>query len=204
MKFFAKRVDSAIASNGLVYKPKGDNQELRSMLTEEQCGYCAYTEARLDSFLQTVAVEHFDPRLKGTSADGYRNYYAALQAANQRKRRHERSVTAGDFFAEPYFFQSTNGFEERIAYIPGEYVYEERALDDDEARRFIEYLDLNHPELVRRRREHVARLSGLFHAANYSPDAQRNHLSKFPSDLDYPTVMEVELGLPGLIVVPPP
>ena len=60
MKFLAKRTDSAIAD--AKYAKGGHNDGLLLALLAEQHGFCAYTE-KVANPLDTLAVEHFDPRL---------------------------------------------------------------------------------------------------------------------------------------------
>lgn len=191
MKFFAKRADSRwVAAK---YKEKGHNEALLAGLLAEQSGFCAYTERKVDDD-HTCAVEHFDPSLKGTDRDGYLNYYAVLQKANQRKRRTEREHETAAFFRSR-FFQQPCGFDARIAYVPGEFVYEELVDDDDEAAAFIDYLGLSSEGRARVRRRHVERLKAIFKDAGYTASERLNFFRRYPSELDYITTLEAELDL---------
>jgi hypothetical protein len=192
MKFLAKTPDSCILQEALVYKAKGGhNDRLLALLRAEQRGYCAYTEKRLGA-LDTCAVEHFDRRLKNTAEDGYYNYYATLQSANQRKRRKERRHENASFFTQK-FFQVPRALEKRIRYVAEDCVYEEIDPGDDEARALIDYLGFNDPELQEERRKHVARVCDFF--ASRSKDQQLDHLRAYPADLSFPTALAAALQL---------
>lgn len=191
MKFFAK--DPASPILGIAYQ-SGHNDELRGLLRDEQRGYCAYTEKRFSS-LDSVDVEHFDDRLKGTSADGYYNYYATLHSANKRKRRKTAKHRGASFF-ETKFFQQPGGFERRVQYLAeGAGVYEEIDPSDEEARALIDYLGLNDHDVSEERRKHVARLRDLFAAAGWGRSVQIEHLSTYRDELSFPTALSAELGL---------
>lgn len=195
MKFLAKDPDSTILAEKLVYRHRHgrNNARLRALLRDEQRGYCAYTEKRLSS-QDSYDVEHFDPRLKGTGADDYYNYYCTLHTANQRKRRNEASLRHAGLFTDR-FYQEPGGFQRRIRYIADEGVYEEIDPDDDAARALIAYLGLNAHELCEERRKHVARLRDTFARANWSPAQQLEHLSAYPVELSYPTALAAALQL---------
>lgn len=195
MKFLAKDPSSRILADALVYKLGAHNDRLLALLRDEQHDFCAYTEKRL-SPLDTCAVEHFDPGLKNTAQDGYHNYYATLQSANQRKRRNERAHRDASCFTDR-FFQAPGGFERRIRYIAGEYIYEEIDPSDDAARSLITYLGLNDHEVLEERRKHVARLRDIFsiNAAQWAPEQRLSFLRSHPAELSYPTALAAELQL---------
>lgn len=176
-----------------MYREGAHNDRLLELLRAEQRGYCAYTEKRFSTH-DTPAVEHFDRRLKGTVADGYRNYYAALQSANQRKRRKDAKHEHARFFVTR-FFQAAGAFERRIRYIAGDGVYEEIDPTDSEARALIDYLGLNDHDVVEERRKHVARLHDIFLRATWSAAQQLEHFHRHPEELSYPTALTAELGL---------
>jgi hypothetical protein len=192
MQFLVKHPDSPLRN--ATYTAKGHNDDLRLALLEERLGFCAYTERRVDRFDDTLAVEHFDPRLKGTDADGYLNLYAVLQSQNQRKRRNEARFANASFF-DTRFFQDAEQLDARITYVPGEFVYEEQDLADTEAADLLEYLDVNVEERVKRRRKHARRLAGLFRDAGYDTEQQRKWLAENPEEWHYPTVLKAELEI---------
>lgn len=197
MWFFVKRPDSPLRTSA--YQPGGDNRVLRQAFLDEQEGYCAYTERRIDAHDDSVAIEHFDATLKprrggGESGDGYENWYVVLQTQNQRKRRNEKRHAGASFF-DSRFFQAPGGFDSRIGYLHGEYLYEERDPEDVEAIEFLAYLDLNVEERVKHRRRHIERLRSLFADADYTVDQVRAYLERHPQELHYPTVLAAELDI---------
>ncbi len=192
MRFLAKNDHSSLRD--AQYEPRGDNKPLRLALLDEQQGFCAYTERRVDPYDDSLAVEYFDPRLKGTPADGYTNLYAVLQTQNQRKRRNEARFEAVSFF-KTRLFQDPEQLDARIAYVPGEFVYEEQDLDDTESADLLDYLDINVEERVKRRRKHARELAGLFRDAGYTPEQQRAWLATHPEEWHYPTVLQAELDI---------
>lgn len=191
MKFLVKDPASPILSLGLVYREGAHNDRLLELLRAEQRGYCAYTEKRF-SLHDTSAVEHFDRRLKGV--DGYLNYYAVLQSANQRKRRKEAKHERASFFATR-FFQAPGAFERRIRYIAGDGVYEEIDPADTEAEALIDYLGLNDHDVVEERRKHVARLRDIFLRATWTAAQQLEHFHRHPEELSYPSALTVEFSV---------
>ena len=194
MRFLLKSPDSPLLAEGLAYAVGGHNEELQERLLAEQQGFCAYTEKRVDA-LDTLAVEHFDPRLKGK--DDARNYYAVLQTANQRKRRKERQYAGAGFFDSRFFQDAAH--QGRVAYLAGEGVFAEASPGDDEARDLIDYLGFNDPELYEARRAHVARLRDLFRLAGWHAEEQRAWFRRFPHECSFPSALEGELGLPDLL-----
>lgn len=193
MKFLVKDPTSCILAERLVYKTKGHNERLRELLCAEQRGYCAYTEKRIDRH-DSVAVEHFNRRLKETPADDYYNYYHALQSANQRKRAKEMAYEGATFF-QTRFFQKPGAFELRIRYAAKDSVYEEIAPADIEAVALIDFLGFNDHEAFEERRKHVARLRDIFQHAEWTREQQLEYLRRHPEELSYPTALAAELSL---------
>jgi hypothetical protein len=158
MKFLTKNKDSEILAKAIVYKKNGDNTRLRDMLLAEQCGFCAYTEKRVNR-LDSVEVEHFNRTKKG--ADDYFNYYAVIRNANQRKIGKEKKHAGAAFF-NSLFFQDKKAFDARIRYVIGDSVYEETSSDDREASDLIDYLGFNDSCLHEERARHIRMLKDLF------------------------------------------
>jgi len=188
MRFLAKPTSSAAA--GMSYKLKGDNSKLRTVLVAEQFGYCAYTERRFRPD-DSIAIEHFDPQLK--DSDDCRNWYAALQRANQLKRRTQAKFAGASFFGSR-FFHDRNQLELRIKYCPDDHVYYTDDPNDSEATQLIGFLSANRHETVRCRKEHVGRLKELFSAASWGPKMQLEYLLRHPVELDFPTALAAVLG----------
>jgi len=84
MRFLPKNPDAIIAHQSLTYP--ADRNPARKILTDLQKGFCAYSERFLKP-LDSVEVEHFDPRLKGTDMDGIHNWHAVIRWMNAHKSR---------------------------------------------------------------------------------------------------------------------
>jgi uncharacterized protein (TIGR02646 family) len=192
MKFLKKNSESEILAENLRYeKGRSDkNRRIRELLLEEQACYCAYTEKKIGR-LDSVEVEHFDPDKK--FSDDYYNYYAVIRSANQKKMSVERKTKfANAAFFNSLFFQTSDGFAKRVAYISEEHIYEERSLEDVDAAMLIEYLSLNDPALVAERLNHVERLKELFE----NPESLFRYLSDHPEESSFPTAIEATFDVP--------
>ena len=191
MKFFAKDPESTLRN--LVYQGPGHNDKIRDGLLAEQCGFCSYTEKKID-FDYTCAIEHFDARLKGAPNDGYENYYVVLQAENQRKRRKEKQFSGASFFTSR-FFQKKGGFQERIQYVVEDHVYQAIDDTDQEAKDFIDYLGLNSEYRVKDREKHIERLRDIFSDARYDESQKLNYFRRNVNEQHYISALEIELNL---------
>lgn len=188
MKYLKKNSASEILKDNLKYIEGRSNTELRRKLLEEQEGYCAYSECRV-TFGETD-VEHFNSKLKNT--DDYYNYYAVRTSVHRKKTQTERTEKFRERNAEFFttlFFQSANGFAERIGYFAVDHIYEELDLNDTDAQYFIDFLSLNDPELVRERKRHIERLQEI----NEFSDI-RGYLNKYPEETNFPTAIEATFG----------
>lgn len=174
---------------GMVYTGQGDRL-LRDRLVEEQGGWCAYSERRLLP-LDSVDIEHLDDRLKGAPGDGWSNWYAVLHRLNQKKlgrdRRHIRESDPRFFVTR--FFQEVGALEERVRYVPGDYVFEPRDRQDTDADAFLRYVGVNDPDVVIDRRQHIRMLQDL-------GDSGRAIWAHHLSLQHYPTAVVLELGWP--------
>lgn len=178
MRYLGKRGDSAVVADGLVYEK--DAAKIRDALRSEQDGYCAYSECWIRPGLDAHDVEHFDPRLKGTARDGYRNWYAVLHKLNLEKPRK----------IEPFLpiLDPATELSKRIRYVHGH--FEPIDADDVEARHLIEFLGWNKWELSEERRKHVKRVKRLLELGE-----TWSEVAKEPLNLSYATALEAELGL---------
>ncbi|MDD5306575.1 MAG: hypothetical protein PHU25_04565 [Deltaproteobacteria bacterium] len=192
MKFLSKNTGSAILAEGICYDRNGHNTRLRDMLLAEQCGFCAYTEKRVDG-LDSVDVEHFDKTKKGD--DDYFNYYAVLHGANLRKRGKEERHAGAAFFAS-LFFQDRDELNSRIRYVAGDGVYEETTAGDDEAAALIDFLGFNDSCLCEERIRHIKMLRDIFEDdAKYDEQKRRDWFTAHPEHLCFVTAVEEELGI---------
>lgn len=82
---FLPKDNSRTASYRDFRYPK-DRDEAVQALTTLQKGYCAYSERYLKP-LDSVELEHFDPRKKGTPEDGFENWHAVIRWMNAHKSR---------------------------------------------------------------------------------------------------------------------
>jgi uncharacterized protein (TIGR02646 family) len=191
MKYLKKNSESDIFKAKLKYQKNGNNTELRRKLLEEQEGYCAYSERRVT--FEETDVEHFNSELK--NADDYYNYYAVRTSVHRIKTQTERAEKFRERTAEFFntlFFQTENGFAERIGYFADDHIYEELDLKDTDAQLFIEFLSLNDPELVRERIRHIERLQEI-QEINKFLNIQ-NYLKQYPEETNFPTAIEATFG----------
>ncbi len=159
MKFLAKSPQSEVLAQKLVYKSGNTdrNAHIKRLLTNEQKGFCAYTE-KVFWGTDSPEVEHFNRLIK--EADNYYNYYAAVRWANAYKSRKDRQYEGASFF-QSLFFQNKETFGQRIRFVSSDNVYEEIDLNDTEASDFIAYLGLNSEQLVTDRVRHINQLREL-------------------------------------------
>jgi hypothetical protein len=191
MRFLVKNNESEILKKDLKYLKNRakNNKELLEELIKEQKNYCAYTEEFLTGH-HSSEVEHLNSYKKHN--DNYFNYYAVLRKANLRKK-DEKYKDAG--FWNDLFFQKSGEFENRIAYVTGEFIFEEIDEEDVNAKEFIDFLCLNDPEFVSDRKKYIARQRETFEAAGFSLEQQIEYFKKHKEGLSFLTVTESELGL---------
>ena len=189
MKFLSKSKTSVILAEGFVYKENSskNNERLKKMLVAEQKGYCAYTEKYLQP-MDSVEVEHLDAAKK--YADDYYNYYAVIRNANLYKQDEKYS---GASFLENLFFHDAVNVSERIGF--KENVFYELDENDNEARDFIDFLNLNHPALSWQRATHLALLQSTFNDAGYDSEAILRYFKKHPEQLSFITALEAGLEM---------
>lgn len=144
MKRVLKSPTSQIISDNLMYKSKGDNSKLGTLLLKEQKGFCAYTEHYI-GFDDANDIEHFNPNLKDLQNDNYYNWYKVKHLPNQRKTKN---------WITPILVPHAEDFENRIIYNEGEYFAKP---DDNEANNLIILLDLNNQKKVEDRKNYIKR-----------------------------------------------
>jgi len=144
MKRVLKSPFSLIISDKIIYKSKGDNSKLGSLLLKEQKGFCAYTEHYI-GFDDANDTEHFNPNLKDQLEDNYYNWYKVKHLPNQRKTNN---------WIEPILMPYAEDFESRIIYDEAEYFAKP---NDDEANNLIILLDLNNQKRVEDRKNYIKR-----------------------------------------------
>ena len=84
------------------------NRKIRTVLEKEQNYFCAYTEDRL-SATYARDTEHFNPTLKYTDRDTYRNWFAVSTKFNK-----EKSTKWADY--QPIMHPTDINFDKRLWY----------------------------------------------------------------------------------------
>jgi hypothetical protein len=187
MRYLKKIPDSRIEQEGLKYSRNAKkNQYLRSLLLEEQKGFCAYSE-KFISPIDASDIEHFDPRLKNTEQDNYRNLYAVCAWINQRKSSNIESF-------EPILHPSSEDLLDRIHYIDG--VFRPRDPADQEAENLIKFLGVNRPELCQERLNHVRRIRELQQISGLDPQDFWRFLTRDYQSLSFFSALIAELDFP--------
>jgi len=184
MKYLQKIDDSEIVEEEWTYDRAPDRPKIRLALLGEQRGFCAYSE-RYVSKTDAVDIEHFDPRIKGTTNDNYRNWYAVLHWLNIHKPK----------FIEPHLPilpPSAADLSERITYEDGLFQIVEEG--DTEAQNLINFLGWNKPEVVEDRQKHVQRVQFMQEMLG-DEELFLNQLRSDKMNLSFATALEVELGI---------
>lgn len=180
MKFLHKSSGSLTDFLGLTY-PK-DRIPARQALSNIQRNFCAYSERYLKP-LDSVDVEHFDPRLKNTASDNIANWHAVIHWLNMRK-----TNRIEDFEPLPDLRTWT---EERVSYRNGFFECDDADL---ETRNLIDFLGVNRKEVYDERAKHVARIRRMMDIIGTTEIIE--FLAESPDDLSFPTAVSTELGLP--------
>ena len=136
-----------------------DRKKILSVLTNEQAGYCAYTEKRIKA-TSAMDVEHFNPEIKDTQDDGYYNWFAVNHKWNLKKGDVKRWKKY-----QPILHPTSADFEQRVVYdeITGVYICRK---EDYEAENLIKFLNINNAELVSERTNKIILLEDLYKESN--------------------------------------
>lgn len=185
MNFLHK--DSAqIAQNADLRYP-GDRDKAVVILIHLQKGFCAYSERYLKP-LDSVELEHFDPRKKSTEADGFANWHAVIRWMNAHKARSiEKYEPLPDI---------ASWAPDRVWYERGLFVC--RA-DDHEARNLIDFLGVNRQEVFEERANHIARIRNMRRKVGYNMLIEI--LKESPEQLSFPTAIQSELEIPAFDLI---
>jgi hypothetical protein len=186
MRFLLKRAEDLEPHLGLSYENVSERNRARDALVKLQHGFCAYSERYLKP-LDSVEVEHFDPRKKNTAEDGISNWHAVLRWMNAHK-----AKKIEPFLPLPELAELK---ADRFAYERGEFVC---ADEDLEAKRLLEFLGVNRPEVFDERSKHVKRVSRMRELCKTEDEFRTFLIEVSPDDLSYPTALEAELGIPAL------
>jgi hypothetical protein len=113
------------------WKYPTNTTEIQTQLLVEQNNICAYTETYLGR-TDKKEIEHFNPTLKKTDDDGYKNWFLVKAQWNN-----EKGSTPRWQKHQPLIHPTAKDFEERIIYLDGEYICKS---SDKEAENLIKYL----------------------------------------------------------------
>lgn len=187
MRFLLKPDGVPDAFVGLRYGP--DSPEIRENLLSVQQTFCAYSEKYLKE-LDSVDIEHFDPRLKSTPGDGFRNWYAVVHKINGRR---QRKVPPETVLPDP----GTTGIQDRIKYEDGQFQAVESV--DEEIEDLILFIRANDELTMRHRASHVSRIADL---RRWKTEEELNeYLLTHPEELSFPSALESELGIPAFELI---
>lgn len=177
---------SEIENYGALRYPQ-HRDEARQALILLQKGFCAYSERYLKP-LDSVEVEHFDPRKKNTEADGFNNWHAVIRWMNAHKfRRIDRYEPLPDL---------ESWTPARVRYKHGLFVCDD---EDLETKNLIDFLNVNRQEVFEERSNHIARLRNI--QEKHGNELLMEILSESPEDLSFPTAIEAELGIPAFELI---
>jgi hypothetical protein len=185
MNFLHK--DSATADGFSELRYPKDRDAAVAALTRLQKGYCAYSERYLKP-LDSVELEHFDPRKKNTAADGFKNWHAVIRWMNAHK---HRKI---DLYEPLPDLDSWT--PARIWYEQGLFVCDEADL---ETKNLIEFLGVNRREVFEERSNHISRIRSI--QQKIGKDVLLDILSESPADLSYPSAIEAELAIPAFKLI---
>ena len=151
MRYLKKINNSPIITNNLNYANVGQRNAIRRELTNEQKGFCAYSE-RFIKHTDSIDIEHFDPRKKNTLDDDYYNWYATLHYLNSHK---PNIIDPYLPILSPY----SPDLAVRVTYEDG--LFKEVNPDDIEAKNLINFLGVNKFEVHSDRSKHITRINTL-------------------------------------------
>ena len=184
MQYLSKLTDSKIVTEKLTYNNASQRGKIRAILIQEQSEFCAYSEVYIRS-VDEVHIEHFDPRLKNTTEDNYRNWYGVLAKMNTNRPKK----------IEPYLpilHPSSEDLFKRVFYKDG--IYQPFDLDDLEANNLIKFLDLNKQEILEYREKHLKRIRNLRVLCG-DEHLFLETLKESKDNLSFATALKHELGI---------
>lgn len=181
MRRIYKRKDSPILQNKWVYKENAAvyNRKIMKALETEQGHFCAYTEERFNAAFARD-IEHFNPNLKYTEKDSYKNWFAVSTKFNKEK------STKWDAY-QPIMHPTDLNFNKRLWYEDGYYQVNP---SDKRAYHLRQYLDLNNEALVQERKNYIDGLEEMKNDIDIE-----NFLRKNPDFIRFPTAIETEFGI---------
>ena len=124
-----------------------NNSNISRILYQEQKGFCAYTEEYIGR-ADARDIEHFNPTLKGTDLDSYKNWSLVKHQWNKEK-------SSKWLKYQPILHITDDNFDDRIVYDNGD--YRSANIDDDEAKNLIGLLKLDDVILADERKKYLKR-----------------------------------------------
>lgn len=183
MKFLEKPKETPAAFNALQYAR--DSTTILGLLQSQQSGFCAYSEKWLQS-LDSVHVEHYDPRLKKTATDGFHNWYAVVGKINGRRVRKKLKP----FLPLPSPWKADT--QRRIIFDSD--IFAPLNPGDDKMRRLIAFVRANDPLTVEQRQAHIELVASLLEWKSHAE--LRDYMLQHPVLFSFPSALESKLGLP--------
>ena len=149
--------NSKIIIDNLKYNCRkgANNSKLGNILLKEQKYFCAYSEEFISTTSDSTDIEHFNPDLKCTDDDSSSNWFKVKNKVNFLKRLKEEEFRKKNISFDDILHPCENNFEERLKYIVYEYRFEESS--DIKVINLINFLELNMPEKIERRRDFIVR-----------------------------------------------
>jgi hypothetical protein len=185
MNFLLKAHSDVALHSDLIY-PR-DRDRAIEILLGLQKGFCAYSERFLKP-LDSVELEHFDPRKKNTDDDGFSNWHAVIRWMNAHKAR-----TIAKYEPLPNL---SDWMPTRVWYEGGLFCCSE---DDHEAINLIHFLGVNRREVFDERKKHIDRLRNM--REKVGVDMLIEIFAEYPDQLSFPTAIEAELGIPAFDLI---
>ena len=158
-----------------------DRDKAVSELIRLQKGFCAYSERYLKP-LDSVELEHFDPRKKNSPDDDFSNWHAVIRWMNAHKANRIENFAP---LPNPETWTAN-----RIRYEHGFFVCDE---SDVETKNLINFSGVNRKEVFDERANHIARLRSM--RQKVGEELLVEILTESPEDLSFPTAIEAELGI---------
>lgn len=183
---FLRKESAQIAENAALQYPKDRNKAVEVLISLQK-GFCAYSERYLKP-LDSVELEHFDPRKKNNAADGFANWHAVIRWMNAHK---ARSIEMFEPLPE-----ITTWDPKRVWYDKGLFVCHE---GDKEAQNLIDFLGVNRQEVFEERANHIARIRNM--RQKVGDEMLLEMLSESLEQLSFPTAIQAELGIPAFDMI---
>lgn len=146
-----KYTNSEILTNELTY-PR-DKVRIREVLVQEQSHFCAYTDEKMTAGY-SIDVEHFNPTIKNTTNDNYNNWFAVSTRWNKLKGT-KNAIPRWDEH-QPLINPTDEQFESIVLYNSEDHRFYSNTT---EGKKLIDYLNLNHNDLVEERKNYIKLLN---------------------------------------------